>query len=459
MKLAFKLMLILLLLAILPQKTMAYDFKEGGLCYNVNEDGKSVTMTYETLILFAFDAPAPSEKGYEGDIVIPRVVIHEGKAYTVTAIDRGAFSCNSNLKRVFIPESVKTLGREAFFQCHSLQEVILPPDLNEIVDYTFAESGLQTLVFPQKIKTIGENAFVSSSLKSVNLPNSVVTIEKLAFSGCRWMKSVTLGNKVKTIGEAAFSICSDLKSITLPASLKEIGPKAFYECSGLESIVIPASVSSIGEGVFSSCHGLTSITVDKNNKQYDSRKNCNAIIETATNKLVAGCNGTKIPKSVTAIGNEAFYGCDSFTAIDIPSSVKTIGNQAFFYCRNLKELNIPNSVESIGERAFCGCDSLEIVVIANSVKSIGYGAFLHDDHIKTVTIGSGITSIGGWAFKGLDAVKSITSKIDDPSSVAMGNDVFDEIDMKSCTLYVPQGTAQLYKTTPQWKEFKNIVEN
>ena len=458
MKYVLKLLSVLLLLAITPQKTMAYDFKEGGLCYNVNEDGKSVTMTYENLILFAYDAPAPKEKGYEGEIVIPRVVKHDGKNYTVTAIDRGTFSCNSNLVRVYIPETVKTIGSEAFSNCYSLKEVILPPDLLEISDFLFAESGLQTIVIPSKVKKIGRSAFVSSSLKSINIPNSVDTIEKSAFSACRWMESVTLGNNVKTIGGAAFSICTNLKEVILPASLTQIGAKAFYECAGIKSIVIPASVVSIGDGAFSSCHGLTSITVDKKNKKYDSRNNCNAIIETSTNKLLIACNGTKILKSVVEIGNEAFYGCSNIASIDIPETVVAIGNQAFFYCRNLKELNIPNSVETIGERAFCGCDSLVSVVLSNSVRSIDYGAFLHDDHIKSLVIGSGVTKIGSWAFKGLDALEVIDSEIVDLNSVQLGKDAFDEIDKKSCTLYVPQGTAQLYKTTPQWKDFNNIVE-
>ena len=98
------------------------------------------------------------------------------------------------------------------------------------------------------------------------------------------------------------------------------------------------------------------------------------------------------------------------------------------------------------------------MTIGNSLKRIGYGAFLHDDHIKTVTIGSAVESIGEWAFKGLDAVTSITSLIEDVASVKMGKDVFDEIDMNACTLYVPRGTAAAYKAAPQWKNFKNIVE-
>lgn len=442
----------------IPALSFAYDFKEDGLCYNINDDGKTVTMTYDKLIMFALDAPAPTEKGYIGDIVIPEKVKHNGKTYKVTAVDRGTFSCNTDLIRVAFPKSVKSIGKEAFIYCSRLKEVILPPDLTEISDHMFAESSLQTIIIPEKVTTIGNSAFASSSLKSIKIPNSVKTISKSAFSGCRWMETVTMSNNVESLGEAAFSICPSLKSIDLPPTLKEIGPKAFYECSGLEQVTIPAAVTSIGDGAFSNCHGLTSIKVQEGNKRYDSRDNCNAIIETATNTLIIGCDATVIPSSVTAIGDEAFVGCYGFKNLEMPSSVKTIGDLAFFYCRNLKELNISNSVETIGDRAFCGCDSLETVIIGNSVNNIGYGAFLHDDHIKAVTIGSGVKSIGGWAFKGLDAVKSITSKIEDVASVKLGKDVFDEIDMKACTLYVPRGTAAAYKAAPQWNAFKKIIE-
>lgn len=453
-----KSLLITLTAILIPALSFAYDFKEGGLCYNINDDGKTVTMTYDKLIMFALDAPAPTEKGYVGDIVVPEKVKHNGKTYKVTAVDRGTFSCNTDLIRVTFPKSVKSIGKEAFNYCPRLKEVILPPGLTEISDHMFAESSLQTIIIPEKVTTIGNSAFASSSLKSIRIPNSVKTISKSAFSGCRWMETVTMSNNVESLGEAAFSICPSLKSIELPPTLKEIGPKAFYECSGLEQVTIPASVTSIGDGAFSNCHGLTSIKVQEGNKRYDSRDNCNAIIETATNTLIIGCDASVIPSSVTAIGDEAFVGCYGFKSLEIPSSVKTIGDLAFFYCRNLKELNISNSVETIGERAFCGCDSLETVIIGNTVNNIGYGAFLHDDHIKAVTIGSGVKSIGGWAFKGLDAVKSVTSKIEDVASVKLGKDVFDEIDMKACTLYVPRGTAAAYKAAPQWNAFKRIIE-
>ncbi|MBR5117741.1 MAG: leucine-rich repeat domain-containing protein [Muribaculaceae bacterium] len=446
-----------LLTAIIPVMVMAYDFKEGGLCFNYNEDGKSVTMTYEHLIMFAYDAPAPKEKGYIGNIVIPSVVNHDGKGYTVTAIDRETFMCNTELERVSIPSTVTFIGMGAFSHCSRLKEVVLPPDLTEISDYMFAESGLKSILIPSKVKSIGQWAFSSSSLESIYMPNSVTKIEKSAFSACRWLEEVELSNKLESIGEAAFSICTSLKTITLPSTLKEIGPKAFYECSDIETITIPASVSSIGDGAFSSCKALNSIKVEKKNKKYNSRNKCNAIIETATNTLVAGCKDTKIPNSVATIEDEAFYGCYDLKNADIPTSVTKIGSQAFFYCKSIKEVVIPESVTSIGERAFCGCDSLETVTISNSVKHIGYAAFLHDKKIKSVIIGSGVTAIDEWAFKGLDNLEYIICKIEDVSNVKMGKNVFDEIDKSKCILYVPKGSKDNFGI-PQWEDFKNQLD-
>ena len=167
---------------------------------------------------------------------------------------------------------------------------------------------------------------------------SVTSIGNEAFLGCTGLTSITIPSSVTSIGNWAFCRCSSLTSITIPNSVTSIGNYAFCECTGLTSIAIPSSVTSISYGAFADCSSLTSIKVEAGNTKYDSRDNCNAIIETASNTLVAGCKTTTIPESVTSIGDEAFYGCTGLTSITIPSSVKSIGDWAFDGCTGLTSI-------------------------------------------------------------------------------------------------------------------------
>ena len=155
-----------------------------------------------------------------------------------------------------------------------------------------------------------------------------------------------------------------------------IGEAAFSRCSGLTSIDIPSSVIGIGRSAFSDCSGLTSIQVEDGNSKYDSRDGCNAIVEIASNTLIAGCKNTTIPSSVTSIGYGAFSGCSGLTSITIPNSVTSIGESAFSSCSGLTSVDIPNSVTSIGNFAFVFCSGLMNITIPNSVTNIGSSTFL-----------------------------------------------------------------------------------
>ena len=134
---------------------------------------------------------------------------------------------------------------------------------------------------------------------------------------------------VTSIGERAF-YDSKLTSIKIPNSVTGIGNSAFAFCTSLTSLEIPNSVTSIGECAFSFCTSLSSLTVEAGNTKYDSREECNAIIETASNSLIVGCGNSKIPNSVTSIGNRAFYDCASLTSIEIPNNVTSIGKSVFY---------------------------------------------------------------------------------------------------------------------------------
>lgn len=152
----------------------------------------------------------------------------------------------------------------------------------------------------------------------------------------------------------------------------------FIDYSGIKNLVISKYITSIsmGSSIFYGC-SMLSIVVESGNSVYDSRNNCNAIIETATNKLVYGCRNTVIPNDIITIGQDAFFNQYNITSMIIPNSVTTIENRAFYECYDLTSMTIPSSVTSIGYRCFEGCTSIaEFKILATTPPSLGFSAFL-----------------------------------------------------------------------------------
>ena len=228
------------------------------------------------------------------------------------------------------------------------------------IAYNINEDGASVEVTYQRLAQSGYSNLsgdivIPSSVYNNGTEYTVTSIGRDAFRNCINLTSVVIPISVTKISFKSFMGCSGLTSVEIPGSVTEIGESAFYDCINLSSLHIPGSVTSIEPSAFYYCGGLSSITVEESNAFYDSRDNCNAIIETSTNTLIAGCKNTIIPGSVTSIGYGAFYYCTSLTSITIPNSVKSIGSSAFTYCYNLTSVTIPNSVMSIGTLAFRQC--------------------------------------------------------------------------------------------------------
>ena len=215
---------------------------------------------------------------------------------------------------------------------------------------------------------------IPATVTNEDVTYNVTSIGNEAFDRCD-LTSVTLPNGLENIGYDAFNRCLNLASINIPGTVTSIGEGAFEWCETITSVTIPSGVKSIGKYAFNCCLSLLSISVDESNTTYDSRDNCNAIIETATNTLIQGSSNTVIPSSVTAIGDYAFYYNENITSITLPDGLKSIGYDAFGYCTGLASVIIPGSVECLDQYAFCSCENLESVTLSNGLKSIGYYAF------------------------------------------------------------------------------------
>ena len=261
---------------------------------------------------------------------------------------------------------------------------------------------------------------------------------------------------VTAIEDFAFMECTGITKVTIANSVTSIGGEAFYGCNKLTSVTIGNSVTSIGALAFADCNSLTSMIVAEGNSRYDSRDNCNAIIETESNTLIAGCMNTSIPNSVTSIGDDAFSGCNKLTSVTIPNSVTSIGDDAFADCNKLTSVTIPNSVTTIGDGAFYYCYKLTSVTIGNSVTSIGGYAFCDCLGLTSVTIPNRVTNIGGHAFKGCEGLTSVTSLNPNPPSVD-DDCLFDYNSTKvykDKTLYVP--TPEKYSSSKPWSYFDQV---
>ncbi|MGN0529233.1 MAG: leucine-rich repeat protein [Eubacterium sp.] len=333
------------------------------------------------------------------------ITIEEG----VNVISEASFCNCYSLKELTLPDSLYSIGCGAFAGCDSLETLSLPCHISLFNNAFFECGGLKDIYYrgPKEIwdkeiacskseyneDFLNAQVHFSTECNSTNngftyyvlndeaiiysyngnsdkiiIPSSfegkkVTAIDNNAFSGDNTeysLMSVTIPNSVERIGDNAFLACFCLNDINLPDNLKSIGWGAFWGCR-FSKINIPAKVENIETGAFANCDQLTGITVDSNNKYYDSRNNCNAIIETKSNTLITGCQNTIIPNSVTAIGDYAFYYVENLSSITLPSGIKSIGTYSFFGCEDLTSIVIPNSLESIDTYAFDDCEKLKDV--------------------------------------------------------------------------------------------------
>ena len=349
--------------------------------------------------------------GYSGSatgVIIPA----EWNGLPVTAINDSVFSDCSSLISITIPDSVTSIGYEAFYYCSSLKGVYI----TDIAAWCAIDFGnysanplyyahdlylngeiVTNLVVPEGVTGIGRCAFYCcSSLTSVTIPDGVTSIGGSAFYNCSNLTSITIPDGVTSIGDYTFNNCSSLIRVTIGNGVTSIGERAFYNCSSLTSIAIPDSVKSIGEYAFYKCNRLTSVTIGDGVTWIGDCAfyNCSRL------------TSVTIGNGVTSIGGSAFSGCSSLTGITIPDSVTSIGASAFNNCSSLTSINIPDSVTSISSTAFFGCD--KIIQIENGVSYVDKWAIDCDTSVTFVGLRADTVGIAGSAFSRCSSLTSIT---------------------------------------------------
>ena len=401
--------------------------------------------------------------GTDASVVIPSKIDEMPVRY----IGKYAFSNNSTLTSVELPESLTELCSRAFEGCIMLESVNIPSKLTKISSFTFYSCiSLSAIEIPDNITEIEESAFEwCSNLREIDIPSSVKSIGRFAFEGCYNLGKVTLHEGLESIGGETFEECRALEEISLPDSLTQIGGGTFeycvalkkvkypegitaipsrlfycctalksfdipdtvtkigdyaYQNTSLESVIVPDRITKLGNGVFAECGKLKTAVIPEHITKLPEElfSECSAL-ETVTFSSEATSFGKKtfncctslktitLPDTLTSFGKQCFYCCTSLESINIPLGVTVISEESFEGCGALKSVTVPDSVTSIESSAFERCVALESVTLSKRLKEIRMEAFLQCTALKSIDIPDSVTSCSEGAFKNCSALTEV----------------------------------------------------
>lgn len=404
-----------------------------------------------------------SGMSYSGTITIPSSVTYQGKSYavvkvadhcflqteiqaveipnSVTTVGKNAFSSCKKLERVTMGNSVTTIGdntfsyssisevvlssslksipQYAFYRCENLTHIELPNSVTSIGGYAFGSSGLSSIAFSSSLSSINNNAFDHcKNLETVTLPNSVSSLGKSAFYNCSSLTKVTLSTSLLTVPEYAFSWCEKLTEIDLCERISTVQTGAFSGCNSLTKVTLSSTVKTIKAGAFSGCNSLECFEVTENNNSFcavDGVLYSKSMYTLCIFPPAKKCDKISLPESVREIADEAFYGVKSHFAIYDATNLQSIGNRAFAFSE-LYYIDLPTCLKRIGDSAFQGC------------------------HMNSLVIPSGVTLLGRYLFTegGYVSYLLLLCKIDESSNALLQLNT-------ECKIYTPASQVNIVK--------------
>lgn len=333
----------------------------------------------------------------------------------LTRIEDGAFENCVNLKKVILPDSVVSIGKNAFRGCTKLES-----------------SNNTQILNLEGVTYIGPNAFYGCSgteFKTINLPSTLVTLGTQAFYNCENLEAITIPESVTQVGDATFYGCLHLTQARIYN--KTLSAEEFSQCTSLASVTLNNEITVIPEKCFknSTCTNLyRTIGADEENPD--------------GNDTIQG-----FPLNLAIIKEEAFYG-SSILKVNLPDATKTVGNSAFEACKAITTVDL-NKITSLGERSFANCASTSLTQITipetlvdsteengNTVFAIGSHAFAESVYINSATINN--HQFGEYMFEGCSSLSNIKfNQLSQITEVAEGT-------FKDCTKF---NDLELFKSS------------
>jgi len=424
---------------VIPMK--AHDYVDGACTVCKGNKVNSTGLSFE--IVGNYASLAGIGTCTDTEIVVPSS--YNGKP--VKYVNNNAFRGNKNIKMVYLPSGIESLGTGTFYECTALVTVVLPKNIKSIDSSVFSGcTSLTEISIPSKVISIGSVAFKNCiSLRHLELAEGLKQIEANAFNGCKSLESLTIPNSVTLIGKGAFYGCTGLRIVNIgsDSSLDEIGEEAFFSCAKLEEITIPVSVKTFRSNAFMHCTALKRV-----NYAGDVRDWCSVTLEgtlsspfgngaplcfngqlitnlvipadvTAVGKnAFACCSGVEslvVECASTALGDYAFSGIASLRSVSLPEGDVLLGNYLFSFCTALEELVIPEGTRTLSSGLLYGCTAVTKLTLPSSLERIEYGVLEGCSYSGTIVIPISVTYISDRAFIGCIAIKILCEAEQQPA--------------------------------------------